>query len=269
MIPELPLQIGNIEAHIGSVLKNLPKNDSYPDDEAVLWNLSYLYRLHGIALFLLTGEPGKFVEKLRRAACVRVHYLNGCKNGLTGDSKFFTTAKNDAFFDALGIGAFELAAEIASSCGGKWNREVQYEDDFLFVEFLQTAFLSRANPNLNNCKELIGRYTAVLDGRSSPAFNVCVALFHAEPPLVEKAIEEFLGLRSENFLLREVSNILPPFVLTTEPHVDIQGMAIIRLAEHMGLKLNFQYSTVPVELLEQTASDSESDRYDDAWRVQR
>ena len=140
-------------------------------DHALMTTIAYYYRLRGIAAYLRSMDERAFVSDLYNAAQARSEYLRGCIAGGIDDGNYRTALKNLAYFDALAVHDLSTATQLATACAGRWNSETQYEDDFLWMEFLQAAI---AAPDTE--ASLLKRYREVAD--STNPFLICCQALH-------------------------------------------------------------------------------------------
>ncbi|NVJ24056.1 MULTISPECIES: immunity 49 family protein [Myxococcus] len=250
---ELEYVQDTLAAHFRTLLRRLPPPGAWPsDEEGDLTNLAHCYRLRAIAGCLETGEALPYVADLHRAGQARLYYLRGCAQGLTGTPCFWRTSRNRAFFDCLAINDLETAEELARLCDDRWAEALEYEDDFLFPQFLQRFFLELRTPHATpTLPALLDRFARVIGEEESPFYSLCQALHARTPALFENSLEAIVQRRATNYARAAHFNDLPPLLLHTERYIDVQAVAIIRLARESGLASSRQeYPRVPGELCE-------------------
>lgn len=236
---ELGLATETLELFIHLLLEQLPPGGGFPsDEEGALTNLSLYYRLRGIAQYLSTGDTEPYVADLHRSGQARLHYLQGCTHGLTGTERFYRTSRNRAFFDCIAINDFSTAEVLAELCDDRWVEALEYEDDFLFVQFLQLFFLVLRKRRSRQAMEVVlERFRAVLGDEESPFYELCHGLHERHPVRVEESLRHIVKRRAANYQRMAEMGDLHAVFLHTERFVDVQAVAIVRLAAEAGLSL--------------------------------
>lgn len=247
---ELDFATEELEQYIRVILERLP-TEGYPsDEEGDLTNLSFYYRLRAIAGYLATGDTGPYVANLHRSGQTRLYYLQGCAAALTGTERFYRTSRNRAFFDCLAINDLATAQELAERCDNCYVEALEYEDDFLFVQWLQVFYLVlRGRRSSEELARVLARFRTVIGDEDSPFFSLCEALLSRQARLVEDALRRVVERRATNYARMAELGDLPPVVLQTERFIDVQAVAIVRLASLAGLSLSGELlPRVPDEL---------------------
>ncbi|WNG14147.1 hypothetical protein [Cystobacter fuscus] len=250
---ELDLATETLELFISMLLEKLPEDETYPPDEdGHLTNLSLYYRLRSIARYLATGDTNNYVSDLHRSGQTRLYYLKGCANGSTGNERFYRTSRNRAFFDCIAINDFATAEVLAELCDGRWVESLEYEDDFLFVHFLQVLFLTlRGRRPPEATRAVLQRFRVVIGTEDSPFFNLCFALQEQQATVVEKNLQHIMERRGANYARAAELGDLHAVFLHTERFIDVQAVAIVRMAAELGLPTtSWRFPRVPSELCE-------------------
>src|SRR5262249_22298031 len=137
------------------------------------------------------------------------------------------------FFDALDGGYLGAARLIARRSRGSWNREMEYEEDFLYAFLLmQLLFLP---DSMDHCRELLEQLEAAATPTDAPRVEVCRSLLERDAKKFTSATAALLELRRERVtamiergaLSDELASWLRPF--------SNEGLALIRIAELLGL----------------------------------
>ncbi len=249
------------------VLERLPAGGYPPDDEGDLTNLAYYYRLRGITAWLSRADLASYATDLFHSMQVRFYYLQGCAAGQTGTPKFFRTSRNRACFDAIAVNDLATARQLAELCDDIFVEELEYEDDFLFPQLLQVFLLMLGGQRTaQDFQNTLDRLERVLDGDASPFFDVGQALQARDGKALERSLEAAMQLRANNYSDAAENSWLPPIFTTTEHYVDIQGIAIVRLATEAGMTLSrHEFTRIPEELVE-VAHRNNPPPAPDAWR---
>lgn len=195
------------------------------------------FRMAGIGALFLTGEGTEFRTQLSKSGRAFVRYL-GCPG-----VELPLLSQAQPFFDAVAAGDVDGARQIATLLRRDWGRGEEYEEDFLFPEYLMQRFFLGADPAARVA--LLDRWEAALQGSEDLRLPVCRALEGADADDFESSLA--LLLREERNDLDELHDLGPlaPEVAATERHLSVLGLAMARLAEAAGLSVATEYPGVP------------------------
>jgi hypothetical protein len=176
--------------------------------------------------------------------------------------RYSTTAHNRALYDAIVVGDASSATELAARGRGRWNGDYEYEDDFLFNEFLHELFLSdpSAPTPIAALQRTVDRLTEVKEDPNAPEVAVCAALTKGNAELFDAGMAGLLAARAKRFAEEPMT---PPELSATEQYVFVQGLALMLLARRHGIRTPNEYPTIPAPLLALGASDPMSG---DEWQ---
>jgi hypothetical protein len=154
-----------------------------------------------------------------------------------------------SFFDSLAAGALELARDIARlSQPTPWNRDWEYEDDYLYFYFWHRVVLDPPWINSDEARAVLERFEQSLEGLPSGRYEVTAALWRRDRDLFVAAMHVFLDEVKEK-LEREHRSIA---VQEGEPNywprsqVCVEGLALLKLAELLGLRVAEDLPLCPV-----------------------
>ncbi|NVJ05753.1 immunity 49 family protein [Myxococcus sp. AM001] len=195
------------------------------------------YRVVGISALFLTGTSERLHRELHRSGRAFLHYLK------QAEKRELRTSRALPFFDAIGAGDFVGAAEIARHVRRSWARDEEYEEDFLFVEFLMQQFFLGADDA--SCEALLDRYERALQGAEDIRLELCQALFLAREDEFTFALNRFLADRDEHLRTVAEGQHVAPELLATEWNFSVEGLALLRLAERKRLLTEVEHLHVP------------------------
>ena len=96
-------------------------------------------RIAGIADLFLTGKATELHQCLQHSGQAYAYFLTSAPDTTT------TTSRGLPFFDAVAAGDLQLAEQIARMAQRTFAPGEEYEEDFLFVDFvMQHEFLGRS-----------------------------------------------------------------------------------------------------------------------------
>jgi hypothetical protein len=193
------------------------------------------FRRAAIAALLQTGRSRVFRLRLHRSARAWVHFL-----GFIAEVDKRTSA-SFPLLDAIGSGDFGSATEIAKLSRHEWVQDEEYEEDYLFHEFIMQSALLDAS--YERAAALLDRWEACLGNSEDLRLPVCRALFAADESAFDEALRAWLEERAQEFADNE--DTFEPESLATEASVSIEGLALLRLASRKGMTLDRDYQHVP------------------------
>lgn len=194
-------------------------------------------RIAGIGELLMTGLPEEFHVRLHQSGRAYVAWL---RNAAEDERR---TGQSPPFFDAIAVGDLDAAARIARLSKRTWTQGVEYEEDFLFVEFLMQRFFLGAPAEA--CALLLRRYEEALRGAEDARLELCGALHAADAEGFDRALRRYLSERDDHYEELARRGGLAPEVLATEGKLCVEGVALVRLAEGLGLETEEDYVHVP------------------------
>ncbi|WNZ62050.1 Imm49 family immunity protein [Myxococcus sp. MxC21-1] len=195
------------------------------------------FRVAGIGSLFLTGTSEPFLHNLHQSGRAFAHYLRNAGNA---DVRL---SLSRPFFDAVGVGDFDGAALIARHARRSWAQGEEYEEDFLFIEFLiQHGVLAAP---VSACEDLLARYERVLSGAEDLRLDVCRTLLQADSDAFNQALALFLSDRKDRLEAQAETTPFPEEFLATEWNFSLEGLALARLAERNGLETEEDYLHIP------------------------
>jgi len=192
-------------------------------------------RVAGIADFFLRADAEALLLRLQQSGRAFAYFLAGAPEEVKVSSRSLP------FFDAIASGDLEAAKEIARLSRRSWAEDEEYEEDFLFVEFLMQCFFLGAEAGL--LQALLKRYREALVGTEDVRLRLCEALVQRDGPGFHESLVQFLSERADSFEGQE--DFEAPEVLATEALFSVEGLALLRLAGLEGLSTEEDYEGVP------------------------
>ncbi|MFP2958305.1 Imm49 family immunity protein [Myxococcus sp. 1LA] len=194
-------------------------------------------RLAGIGALFLTGTSAPFLRRLQQSGRAFAHHLREV------GSADLRLSRSRPLFDAVGAGDFHGAALIAQRARRTWTQGEEYEEDFLFVEFLIQHGVLEAP--VAACEELLVRYERALRGAEDLRFDVCRALLQADSEGFNQALGVFLSERKDRLEAQARTAPFPEEFLATEWSFSLEGLVLVRLAERNGMETEEDYLHIP------------------------
>lgn len=212
------------------------------------------FRIAGIGDLFLTATPRTFHQRLHQSSRAFAHFLS------RADEAGQRTSKALPFFDAIACGDLEGAGLIARDARHTWAQGEEYEEDFLFVEFLMRHFFLRASPA--DSQALLTRYAKALQDAEDIRLELCRALLGKDEEAFGQALEQFLSEREDHYEALAEDESVTDEVRFTEGLLSVEGLALVRLAESQGLATEEDYLHIPSIARELPAAELPPD----SWR---
>ncbi|WP_412068655.1 hypothetical protein [Rubrivirga sp. IMCC43871] len=208
----------------------------------------------GLVELLLDANVDGYAEHLARSAQTRLWLLEATAGS---DDRARRASYDPPLHDALAIGRFDLARQIAAASETAWMPRAEYEDDFLYAHTLH-RYLLDADADLG---PTLDRYHAVLDGGDDPRLGLLRALAARDRDAAADAFAAWIDQRAARIEDMKATSghwDTPDAVLYPLAFVSIPGLAWLRLLADAGLALDDEFQYCPALALAVTV-----DRLDD------
>lgn len=212
------------------------------------------FRQRGAASLLLEGTAHAYHVNTMQSAAAYLMELRRVDDA----AKVTSFAK--PLFDAVSSGYWDAARAMAQASRMTWNEASEYEDDFLYVLFwLQFALLEAPR---SDCTATLDRYEAVLEGARDIRLEICRALLDSDVESFDVALTALLSQRAVDVTAMIERNTMSDDAAAWLRHFALEGLALLKLADRVGLARGTDYLHCPNVL----HADSPF-RFDpDAWR---
>jgi hypothetical protein len=212
------------------------------------------FRVAGIGSLFLSGQGDACCRRLAQSGRAFAHWLERAPE----ESK--VSGLSLPFFDAVAAGDAAGAAGIARLSRRTWARGEEYEEDFLFLEYLMQRFYLHAPAERRS--ELLSRWEAALQGADDPRLDVSRAIEERDAARFNESLSCFLTDREDDLMARFRDGGLEPRVADTEMNFSVEGVALARLADALGIATEPDYLHVPSAVRETAVTSIVAD----VWR---
>ena len=228
----------NAEDDVQVVLGEATRPEQWTASVALL--AASLYRKRAVCGYLTTGLAEPFFAGEMQAAAVYVAHL-----GAAGAIDAAASETVRPFFDAVAGGYWDAARRIAASRAEAWASEREYEEDFAYATFLM-ALVGGGAASERVTGAALERYVEVAgyDARSS----VCRALMDRDELEFHRGLIRVLEERSEQIDGYEAGGHLADADVDWLRPVSIEGCALVRIAERLGVAAEIDLPQVPAPL---------------------
>ena len=230
----LPMIMANAEYDLNKGLPFVQQGDA---NKKIYELVCRAYRVRGICRLFLEGLPGPLHADLQNSGKTFLQYLKSARDDE------LVTSKGTPFFDSIAGNDFETARQIAAHSRHTWNNDEEYEDDFLYVDFLMKHFFMDGGED--EIEKILQKFADLVGDESSPRLDVCQAFVNRDGQAFDEAlgdlILEYQAYYQEGFSRDEILEE----VWATEGHLFIEGLALIRMGELLKMPVQKEYAHIP------------------------
>lgn len=184
------------------------------------------FRQRGIASLLLEGTPeAYFVNAMQSASAYAMELRR------TPDEAKVTSFSRP-LQDAMSIGDWYAAQEIARLSRTTWNPDYEYEDDFLYVRFWHHLLLDASTTEI---EATLAHYQEVIGVHADVRLEVCRALHKPDEDGFDTALRALLNERKAKVDDLVGRTVIPEEQGSWIQHFALEGVALLKLAERRGL----------------------------------
>ncbi len=197
-------------------------------------------RVLGILSLLVNADTDGFYHNLMRSGRYRVKYLERSAEELE-DPYHSCSGRVSPLLDVVAAGDWLIAKNLIELSTDVWQHGKEYEDDYCFAQIIHGFSIGSGAL----VKEKLGQYEQYLDGRHDARFSVCEALGSKDQGAFDSAFVDYLEEHSSWIESRKEGPQTeePKMLALREVYVD--GLAILRLAERLGLRTENEYLFCP------------------------
>jgi len=202
------------------------------------------YRSLAICRLLMDGDTYGFYHDLIRSAHTRRYYVSRCHNEKNVQNRRLMASLSEPFFDALASNQWSLAVDIALLSSQIWWEEEEYEDDFCYAHFFH-QYISFSSNSLAGLPATLDQFENSLEGAASTRLNLCKSFLARDQRSFDEAFEELLDERTSQIETEKSSALGEEIAFQTEQYIFVEGLAILRMAERVGLATQRDYVFCP------------------------
>lgn len=229
---DLALLIENRGAMLEECLDRVRSGDA---GGGLFFDIAFHYRLLAIAHLLLHGDKASFGRHLQNCGAARLHWLASA-TGANDDDAAFRSRANDIAWDAfVAAGDIERARRTAELLPDHALPGIDYEEDFLWKRLLHTLLADDAAATVRIAAPLVDALRGVDSDTVGRKIAVATALVARDPAGWAAAFPAFVEARRTRFDELAATPGFSREHLLTERHVFLGGLAVNRVAQHVGL----------------------------------
>jgi hypothetical protein len=220
-------------------------NPDYPIGELGNLSLEVSGRLRALAVMnlIVNADSDSFYHNLIRSGMAREKYLRRLTEAGAFDDHHRCSGRYEAFLDAVAAKDFSLARRIMDLSPREWRKGHEYEDDYCYAQIL--GRLVQGNPPLDEIFPFLQQFEVYREGQSNARFDVSTALATRGQESFDEAFEKLLEEREAQIEADKKRGQLEEPEIVAQRQVFVEGLAILRLAEKLGLTTQGEYKYCP------------------------
>ena len=216
------------------------------------------FRTAGIAAVLVELDLDGFHHMLTRSALTRMYLLEHTPPAERDASRHCRISRASGFFDAVAAGQIELARRIVAAGPQQRNVDYEYEEDYAYVRFLYGLLLGAEDAEQ---RAILDDWKTLLGGAKSAKHAVCQALPTRDAAIFDAAFASLLNARKRDLHKQERSLNRDEMEFAGGRHVYVEGLAILRIAEVLGIATQPEYKYCPKEARQPMGAPFSDDLY--------
>ncbi|RYZ17688.1 MAG: hypothetical protein EOO70_01205 [Myxococcaceae bacterium] len=209
------------------------------------FDAAWRYRRMAVCELLLEGRQDRFAGFLYKSALLQQHlqHLASTRQGI--QVAHLSCSLSEVPVNALVVGCLEHAEATARGMLDRHVPDVEYEDDFLLFRIMGALLLKARGAQDADLPRLLKRWSTVLQNEEGPYLDVCRALSSQDEPGFSQAFESLVEdrVRQCERVRRERGAEGEPYL--SEAFVFMKGLALLRLAELLGMRTLAEYPLIP------------------------
>jgi len=243
---ELKTSYGNALYNLSQALISIESSDANEASGSAYFNATYCYRALAIYGLLLNASASRYFVNLCKSGNLWHYFLRRVNQGHRSKPIYKCASLSLPFIDALVSGCMVTATKIASLSAREYNSTLEYEDDFLRYHFLQMFTLNLSTSANVDLGQILDRWEEVLAGGGRDLyFPVCRALYQNDSGYFFRSFPELLSHRAVEVDGWKEDFSFDPQVRIVESSIFMNGLAILRLAELLGMPTESEYEMIP------------------------
>ncbi len=205
-------------------------------------SLSEKLRSLAIITLLAEADTNLFYHNLIRSGLAREIFLKRCQaEGFT--DYHLAISRNGALFDCITAGSFDVANRIDRLSPVEWIADGEYEDDYCFMRFFH--LIIRDGMTQTELIPVLERFEASLEGVENAKLGVCRALAYRDQRTFDDSFDGLI-LEHETAIREDTERgQMEDEDVVAQRQIFIEGLAILRIAERIGLKTEPEYKYCP------------------------
>ncbi|RKH26920.1 hypothetical protein D7Y13_20165 [Corallococcus praedator] len=241
---ELASLLINSRHRIQDALASIEATDTEESSGFAYVKLAYAYRTLAMCQLLLQADAQAFSLNLRRSAQTTLQFFTQLQLGRDFNPVHSCASRVFSFTDALVAGDLPTARELGQLLPTHHDPRIEYEDDFLLPHCMGLMLLAPPGQEATLVAAL-ARWRTVLEGGADPYLDALHALLGGEGNAFDDALERLIHARGQQFAQGKRDMSIDEETQLTEGRLFMKGLALLRLAEVLGLETQQGYVMMP------------------------
>jgi hypothetical protein len=218
-------------------------SNNYPSELLGELSMDVSCKIRAMAIFrlLAVGKTDSFYHNLIRSGRVRERYLQRCKTEALVEDHFRSSGRYLPLFDAVAAAEFDLAGRIIGLSPVNFMRGHEYEDDYCYAQICHSLMTRHDERGAG----LLAQFERYLEGSPNGRFLVAKALFERDQAGFDSGFEQLLSDRELEIAADIKRGQIESPAIIAFRRIFIEGLAILRLAEQLGLRTEEEYLFCP------------------------
>ncbi len=210
-------------------------------------SLSELFQGLAICHLLVEANVDKFRENLVRSGHARRYFLRKSQEEGNNHDRHLALSRSEAFLDSVVAGDLGLARDIVRLSSEVWEKNWEYEDDFCFFLFLHTIVKNLDPFPALELRTILERFEQSLEGGFSTRLDVCKALVSQDEEEFANTLHVLLEEKQEQIDNERSSIMEDQFLFWPRSVVFVEGLALLKIAEIVGMQIDEEFPLCPQE----------------------
>jgi hypothetical protein len=228
----LPIAVNNAGVSLEEILPVALGGSPSLEDYSVVCKL---YRQLGVGSLLMSGDPRELCAHLFRSGRAFVHFSE------TAQQAEKLTSRAEPFFDALACRDDEGARRMALASPRTVDPSREYDEEFYAVRCPMDLLLGEPPPAVLAMLDAWVKLASEPDPRA----DLWRAILEKDQKAFDQALPACIDARRAAYQELMDAERLDPDEAATLPHVSVEALAALELAERAGLKTARDYPTAP------------------------
>jgi hypothetical protein len=233
--PDYPLIRSNLEFELGELSKFLAAAKPVETEGAAYRAVGKLLRRLGICHLLGEADGATLADRLAASGRAYLAFLPRVRWTELKKPYELCASRADPFFDALAAGDVAGAVGIGRLSAPAWFDGDEYEEDFAYVRALMGILGDGKVPSPDLEQHLATLHRAAAES-DEHRVALCDALHSGSQDALDDAFAAHAGARKAAVAEERKNPVVEPSWLATEAYVDVEALALIRLAILRGLR---------------------------------
>lgn len=222
------------------------QNPSYPLSQLGSLSLELSDKFRALAIMQLLSEASSdlFLHNLIRSGRARELYLQRLARENVSDQHHQVSGRYRPLLSVIAAGDFERARRIAALSTQEFRAGHEYEDDYCYAQLLAHLVADRVSDDARSAAWL-DQFEAWLEGASNVRLDLCRAVLQRDQGAFDEAFEGLLLDHEQSIEADRARGQHEDDQVRAERLVMVEGLALLRLAQHQGLTTAEEYRYCP------------------------